>query len=195
MLLARHAQSEWNVTGRWQGQEDPPLSDLGRTQASSAAGQIGTVDLIVSSDLQRALSTATTISTSIGVGPVMMDPGLRERFLGEWQGLTRAEIDSGWPGWLEEGKLPPSAEPIEDVIGRLVSSLDTIAAEHSGAEVLVISHGGAVYALEHRAGLPFERIANLAGREIVHHGRPGHLSLGERVSLLDDELASTPGGH
>ncbi len=103
LLVVRHGQSEWNAVGRWQGQADPPLSELGRRQAYVAAASIGAVDGIISSDLQRAVETAAIIAQQIGVGPVMVDERLRERDAGEWTGLGRAEIDKGWPGWVADG--------------------------------------------------------------------------------------------
>ena len=59
ILLVRHGQSEWNLSGRWQGQADPPLTELGRMQAREAAQNVGSIDVIWSSDLQRAAATAT----------------------------------------------------------------------------------------------------------------------------------------
>src|ERR671910_890596 len=89
VLLVRHGQSEWNAAGRWQGQADPSLSDLGRLQAREAARAVGAVDAIWSSDLQRAAETAIIIGDQIGVGPVVVDDRLRERDAGEWTGLVR----------------------------------------------------------------------------------------------------------
>ncbi|MEI7999960.1 MAG: phosphoglycerate mutase family protein, partial [Actinomycetes bacterium] len=37
LLLVRHGQSTWNASGHWQGQADPPLTDLGHDQAGQAA--------------------------------------------------------------------------------------------------------------------------------------------------------------
>lgn len=105
LLLIRHGQSEWNADGRWQGQADPPLTDLGRAQARHAARSLGVVDAIVASDLQRAAETAAIIAEELGVGPLVLEPGLRERDAGEWSGLTRAEIERDWPGYL--GSPPP----------------------------------------------------------------------------------------
>ena len=110
LLLARHGQSEWNAVGRWQGQADPPLSELGRAQARGAANQAGAFDAIFASDLERALHTATIISTTLGVGPVIVDPRLKERDAGEFSGLTRADIDAQFPGMLDRGEWPPGWE-------------------------------------------------------------------------------------
>src|SRR5690606_34165227 len=93
VLLVRHGQSEWNAIGRWQGQADPPLSDLGRLQAREASRALGTVDAVWASDLQRAVETAAIIAGELGVGPVVVDPDLRERDAGEFSGLTRPEIE------------------------------------------------------------------------------------------------------
>src|SRR3954452_11777953 len=78
LLLVRHGQSEWNAVGRWQGQADPPLTELGRAQARAAARAIGELDAVFSSDLRRARETAEVIAECIGVGPVISDAGLRE---------------------------------------------------------------------------------------------------------------------
>ena len=61
VLVLRHGQSEWNALGRWQGQENPPLTDLGREQAVEAAQAVGTVDAVFASPLDRAARTAGII--------------------------------------------------------------------------------------------------------------------------------------
>lgn len=185
MLVVRHGQSEWNALGRWQGQADPPLSDLGRTQALLAADRVGSVDVIVASDLQRALETAAIISRVLGIGPVVVDEGLRERDAGEWSGLTRAEIDEAWPGYLEAERRPPGFEPLEPFVARVRAALDRIHDQYEGADVLVVSHGGVIYGLETDHGLPVERIPNLGARHVHHHG--DRLALGDRHLLVDDE--------
>ncbi len=191
ILLVRHGQSEWNALGRWQGQEDPPLSDLGRLQANAAADRVGSVDLIVASDLGRAVETAGIVAEQLGVGPVLVDPRLRERHAGEWQGLTKDEIESAWPGYLDATRRPPGFEPTEPFLERVHGALDHLHREYAGAEILVVSHGGVIYVVEESHGLGFVRVPNLGGRHLTHHGERG-VVLGERVELVDDELAFLP---
>jgi len=190
ILLLRHGQSEWNAEGRWQGQSDIALTDLGRRQAFAAAQRLGVVDAIVCSDLRRASDTAQILSEHLGVGPVVVEPLFRERDAGEWSGLTSAQIEQGWPGYLAERRRPERFEPEEHALGRLLQGLDRVASEIGGDEVLVVTHGGLVHALEHHHGLSFERLPNLAGRWVVHHG--DRVELGDRLILIDEDLASVP---
>jgi broad specificity phosphatase PhoE len=190
MLLVRHGQSEWNALGRWQGNADPALTELGRLQARHAAGRVGAVDVIVASPLIRALETARLISAQIGVGPVVVDADLAERDAGEWEGLTRAEIEEGWPGYLATDKRPPGYEAHELLVRRARAALDRVHAEYDGADVLVVTHGGLIGAVERDGGLPWERMPNLGGRRVTHHG--DRLSVGERLVLVDDDELTIP---
>ena len=101
LVLIRHAESSWNAEGRWQGQEDPPLSPRGRLQAEALAEALrGTGVLrIATSDLLRARDTAVPIARALGLEPVP-DPRLRELDVGRWGGRTRAEIEQSEPDLL-----------------------------------------------------------------------------------------------
>jgi probable phosphoglycerate mutase len=214
VLLVRHGQSEWNADGRWQGQADPALTDLGRHQALHASRALGVVDAIVASDLQRAAETAAIIANELGVGPLVLDADLRERHAGEWQGLTRADIERDWPGYLgpsppiegtpaatgaattvtqEDGprRRPPGWEPDEDLVERAVAALRRIYALAPHGEAIVITHGGLVYALEAMLGAPFVRLPNLGGRW-VEVGPEGPVRLGDRVVLVDPDELTVP---
>ena len=186
VLIARHGQSEWNAAGRWQGQADPPLSDLGRAQASGATDRLGAFDAIISSDLDRALTTAMIIADGLGIGPVLVEPALRERHAGEYQGLTRDEIEQRYPGHLDAGIWPPGWEPDTSVHARVGDALERIRREIGTGDVLIISHGGVIYSLEGHHGAPHERIANLGARWFHHDGTVWRL--GERVRLSPDDV-------
>ena len=217
VLLIRHGQSEWNAAGRWQGQADPALTDLGRDQARHATRGLGAVDAIVSSDLQRAAETAAIIAEALGIGPVIVDEDLRERHAGEWQGLTRAEIEEAWPGYLgppppvegaagsvavatdgtpasELGRAerrPPGWEDDDALVERAARALLRVHDLAPDGEVLVVTHGGLVYALERELGAPFVRLPNLGGRWL-DVGPDGPVALGERVVLVDPDELTIP---
>lgn len=186
VLVARHGQSEWNALGRWQGQADPPLSALGRAQARRAADQMGSFDAIIASDLDRSLSTALIIAEVLGIGPVLVEPRIRERNAGEYQGLTREEIEARFPGNLDARIWPPGWESDADVHRRVSEALDATVAEIGGGDVLMISHGGVIYSLEGHLGASHERIANLGARWFHHDD--GGWRLGERVQLSPDDV-------
>ena len=187
ILIVRHGQSEWNADGRWQGQENPPLTDLGREQAAHAAKAVGMVDGIYSSPLDRAATTAAIVGEEVGIGPVVTLPGLMERHAGEWQGLTRDEINEDWPGYLDDGRRPPGWEPDEHVEARGIGALDQMAADHPYGQVLAVSHAGLIFQIEHHFGLEWERLANLGGRWLEREPSGGPWKIGPRVHLLVDE--------
>lgn len=191
LLLVRHGESTWNADGRWQGHADPPLSNLGRAQAVQAARSVGQVEAIWSSPLERAHTTAGIIGAEIGIGPVLTTELVRERSVGEWSGLTRAEIDTQYPGFLEARKSPPGFESDESVLERVLPALLAIARATPG-DILVISHGGVIRTLERSLGVEPGALPNLAGRWLDIDGdsiRPG-----ERVVLIDpgDVTVTTP---
>jgi probable phosphoglycerate mutase len=205
ILLVRHGQSSWNASGRWQGWADPPLTELGRQQAWAAAGRIGAVDAIVASDLDRAVATAMVISEAVGIGPVVIEPGLKERDVGQWTGCTRAEIADRWPdlfraytgGGAVAGRAPvpvtpPDGEPVEALLARVTAALQRVAEEVGPhAEVLAISHGGVIRSVERHLGREPAAIPNL-GALWVEVGPDGRLRLGERLLLIDPaEVAVT----
>jgi len=191
ILLVRHGQSEWNAEGRWQGQADISLSDLGRTQAHAAAARLGTFDLIASSTLVRAAETAYIISSELGIGPIVPVPDLIERGAGEWSGLTKDDIEREWPDYLADGNRPPSYELDDSLWSRLEVGLRSVADTLSHAdEALVVAHGGLIYLLEDRCDLRRGRIPNL-GALWVDVGQDGDIRALDRVALLEDEALST----
>jgi broad specificity phosphatase PhoE len=191
ILLVRHGQSEWNASGRWQGQADPPLTDLGRTQAVEASRALGALDAVWASDLSRATETAVIVAEALGVGPVVFDTDLRERDAGEWSGLTRDEIDERFPGYLQDGARPPGWEPDASLLERALRVVRRIGREVPGGDVVAITHGGLIYVLEQHLGAAFARIANVEGRWVVANG--DSLRLGDRMLLAAPEDVTVPG--
>lgn len=196
LLLLRHGQSTWNAEHRWQGMADPPLSDLGERQAVRAAAWLARTapafSGVAASDLQRSRRTAEIIAEVLGLGEVELDPALRERDVGEWSGRTTEEIAVRWPGDLQawrEGRLcrPPGGEDDRSLVGRVVPALERLCAR-SGDFMLVVTHGGAIRALERHLVAASCTPANLCGRWFWHDAG-GMLRADEVLSLPEsDEL-------
>jgi len=196
LLVLRHAQSEWNAVGRWQGQADPALSPEGREQARVAAARLAGMDggftQVVSSDLSRAAETAELFRAGLGLpGPVVEDADLRERDMGRWSGLTREEIEAGWPGELEalrEGRVdgPPSGEITPAFRNRALRAVQALAASASPeGRLLVVAHGGLIRALLETLGAALRPVSHCSGLWL--DAGPGGLSPGLWVELLNEE--------
>jgi broad specificity phosphatase PhoE len=176
-LLLRHAQSEWNADGRWQGRADPELSPEGVDQALRAAARLtawGRPDFCLASDLRRARVTAELLQD----GPVETTSLLREHDVGDWSGLTREEVAERWPVELagfHSGRVVdfPGGETAEAVDQRVAEAARHIAerAGQAGARrVLVVTHGGVLHALARAAGLTAGHIGHLSGFEARTEG-------------------------
>ena len=190
LLVVRHAESVWNLDGRWQGQADPPLSESGAAQARAAARGLGDVSCVVSSDLDRASSTADIIAGTLGLGPVVVDSGWRERNIGLWQGLTTAQIERNYPGALAASHYPPGWESDQSLIDRVFAAIHRTAARVSSGDVIVVSHAGVIYTLEQHFGCDFERIRNLGGRRLLVHS--DEVRLKERIALTGNGACLSP---
>ena len=192
LLLLRHAESEWNAEGRWQGQTDTPLTERGRRHAAEAGPLLATFEMLVSSDLRRARQSAEIIAAAAGVETITAEPRLRERYAGPWQGLTLEEIERDWPGYLDSGRRPDDYETDERLAPRVDAALVDLAAlaKRQGIpEVLVITHGGVISNLTIRAGLTRAPMPNLSGRWLAVTGSA--VSVGEAVTVGDADKHSS----
>jgi uncharacterized phosphatase len=159
IILARHGETDWNLERRWQGHSDRPLNETGRAQAEELAEQLAgePIAAVYSSDLVRAHETARIVAARLGLDVVAV-PGLRERQFGSWEGLQDAEVEHRFPG----AHGPPDGENREEMLRRVLASLEAIAAAHNGDTVLVVCHGGPIRAalLHHAHPRSEERAGN-----------------------------------
>lgn len=155
LLLWRHGRTASNVGGRFQGQLDVPLDEVGRVQVKDAAEQLAveigaTVPCrLVSSDLGRAYDTALALAARLDL-PVTTDPALRELSLGSWQGLSHDEVialdPEGYAAW-RSGSLdirPGGGERRGEAAERAERAIRAHAAEQEGGVLVVASHGAAL---------------------------------------------------
>lgn len=154
LYLARHGETEWNRLGRWQGQTDIVLSDVGRAQARVMAERLRGVGLsrIAASHLARARETAEIAAGVLGLGPVEPDPDLCERAFGCFEGLTREEcavrFPEAWARYHADARIcPPGGEAQEAVVARMRAAVGRAAATlGDGEATLLVTHGGAMRA-------------------------------------------------
>ncbi|ESR39083.1 phosphoglycerate mutase-like protein 4 [Citrus sinensis] len=161
IIVVRHGETPWNVQGKVQGQLDVELNEVGREQAVSVAERLAKefkISVIYSSDLKRALETAQTIANRCGGLKVIEDPELRERHLGDLQGLVFREAAKVCPIAYQaflSGKtdqdIPGGGESLDQLYRRCTSALQRIARKHIGERIVVVTHGGVIRTLYQRA--------------------------------------------
>lgn len=95
LYLIRHAESEGNTGGILQGAGEYPLSETGRAQALNATHELLALNpaLVVASDLGRAIDTAVLAAGRVD----RIDPRLRERGAGIWEGRLRGDLEIAYP--------------------------------------------------------------------------------------------------
>jgi probable phosphoglycerate mutase len=148
LLLLRHGETPLSVERRFSGIGDPELTANGVAQAEAAAARLSgkpyQVDVIVTSPLKRARTTAEIVAGRTGA-PVTVDERLRETDFGDWEGHTFTEIQRRWPeeltAWLADPAVsPPQGESFAVVARRLQAVRERLVSEHAGKTVLVVSH-------------------------------------------------------
>jgi broad specificity phosphatase PhoE len=156
--LVRHGETDWNRMHRFMGQQDIPLNAEGLRQAADLADTLRGqhFDALFSSDLLRARQTAEVLAVALHL-PRWLDTRLREVNLGDWQGVTHADIQARFPEqWAERyadplNFRPPGGETIGEMVARAFPAVDEIAATYPHSRVLLVSHGILLAALICRA--------------------------------------------
>lgn len=171
LILVRHGESEWNRIGRYQGQQDAPLSELGLRQAEALAHRLQNeqLDAIYTSPLQRARRTAEAIGRFHPSLPLHQDPALMEIDHGEWEGLYAVEVRERYGDLLDEWRsFPtrcqmPKGESFSNILKRTLDFRERVCRELSGdASVVVSTHDVVVKILIADAlGMHMDRINRL----------------------------------
>lgn len=183
MWLVRHGSLPPNPERRMVGARDIPLSDTGRAQIRAMARQFvpelgqgaeQKVGAVVCSDLDRCRETAALLLEAMpatgeqGRPPLHVEPGLREICLGLWQGMTKAEIESAWPGAYEaRGRdmahyCPPQGESFMQAQRRALAALARWRRAYPGVTLIVVSHAGIIGTLlAHYLALPLRHVLQI----------------------------------
>ena len=150
LILLRHGETEWNSSGRWQGQDaNTQLTERGREQARIVSKRLSAypITAIYSSDLMRACQTAAPLAGRKGLA-LRVDPGLRERGFGEFEGLSFVEIEQRWPeqaaAWRRRDPDfgARGGEVLRDFRSRVVTAVTRLAMAHRGQSIALVTHGG-----------------------------------------------------
>ena len=152
ILAIRHGETAWNVGGRLQGHLDIPLNDAGRRQARQLAQALAArgeaIDALYSSDLSRALDTARAVANATGA-PLATRTALRERFFGDFQGHSFAELAERLPDEAERWRRrdpawapPGGGESLLQFQERVAHAVQALAAENTGKHIALFTHGG-----------------------------------------------------
>jgi len=176
ILLVRHGQTAWNAAGKLQGHTDIELDEVGRRQALSLAESVRALGVagVWASDLLRARETAEIAAAALGLPPPRIDPELRERRFGMFEGLTRDECATkhpeAWKAWLDRTAVPQGGEDRTTVLARMTRVLNRVIANTDGL-ALVVSHGGVMrlWLTEH-VGASIGPITNGAVHAVEHDG-------------------------
>jgi probable phosphoglycerate mutase len=150
LLVIRHGETDWNRQHRFQGQIDVPLNDIGLTQAGRLGRRLADepVDVLISSDLQRARSTAAPLAQLRGLQS-SLEPLWREQGFGMLEGLDvptirsrHADLWSSWTRHDADYALPGGGESNTAFHARVMRALQATLAAHGGKRVVVVTHGG-----------------------------------------------------
>lgn len=149
LYLVRHGETDWNQQHRIQGLTDIPLNDTGRDQARATGRLLARRrwDGVYASPLSRAFETASIIAGEVGLGEPLPVDALVERNYGDAEGLDFGAVERLYP----DRASVPGQESREDVIARVMPALRDLAMAHPGESLVVVSHGGAIRAVDRKS--------------------------------------------
>ncbi|MFY2860076.1 histidine phosphatase family protein [Mycobacterium sp. THU-M104] len=137
VYLARHGRTAFNAEGRLRGLSDPPLDEVGLAEVERLAKVLATkgATAVVSSPLQRAVSTAEAIGRAAGI-PVSVDLRLNDRDYGPMTGHPRAEVEKQY-GSVDSA---PGVEPRTALAERAKRAFFELVAERAPGPIILVSH-------------------------------------------------------
>jgi probable phosphoglycerate mutase len=205
--VMRHGQSKANLRGiivshiETDAGGDYGLSDFGREQVLAAAGAsaLPRGTLIYSSDFARAAQTAQLVQARLHSPGVVLSPALRERDFGTWEGTPSGNYRHVWAADEAGGTAPGTGvESVHAVLDRATALIAELERQHSGRDILLVSHGDTLQILQagfgrtdpagHR-GLPHLETAQIRRMRLAADGLPW-----ERDNARCGDFAGSRGG-
>lgn len=190
LVVSRHAESEWNLLGKWTGHTDVSITEKGKSDALLLGTLLGDIDfdLIFTSDLRRTQETLAGILSGKGApadSTFIAHKQLTERDYGELTGMNKWEVkekigEAEFNGIRRGWDHPvPGGETLKDVHGRTIPYFDDVILPElrKGKNVLLVSHGNTIRALmKHLEDIDEADMATVEmplGQLHIYHFAPG----------------------
>lgn len=167
LFLIRHGQTDWNLKEKIQGSCDIELNDTGIKQAEEMSNKVIKENYkfskIYSSSQKRAVKTAEILSHATDVDSISIK-GLEEMNLGQWEGLSWAEVKEKYPIEYEEWYInrrytrPPKGESYQDMLERVLTAIHNIINENCD-DIAIVTHSAVIMCLQcYITGTPFDEM-------------------------------------
>ncbi len=169
IILVRHGQSMGNLVHSFLGHTDLPLTELGHAQAEKTAELLldYNIDVLYSSDLQRAYMTAEHIADKKGLS-IIADPQMREIYAGEWENMLFSDIESKYPKefavWRNDigSARCNGGESFTELYDRIIKEVTRIAEQNDGLTVCIATHATPIRCVRLKAhGFDFDKAKDL----------------------------------
>jgi probable phosphoglycerate mutase len=137
IVLVRHGETEWSLSGQHTSRTDLPLLEEGRERAQAVGRELAgrNFALVVSSPYRRARETAELA----GFSALDIWDDLHEWDYGEYEGLTTPQIREQNPGWNLWTDGCPDGESPEQIAARADGILERLRA--ADGDALAFAHG------------------------------------------------------
>jgi alpha-ribazole phosphatase len=147
LFAIRHGETVWTRERRFSGSRDIALTERGERQAEAVGRVLADerVTAVYASPLARARASAEIVARPHRL-PVVLEPGFREMAFGEWEGLTRDQIEAGTTSMMAtwrtapEQAIPPGGEPLVEVATRVSKALQQVRDSHPEGVVVLVAH-------------------------------------------------------
>lgn len=158
IFIVRHGETAWNIEGRFQGQIDIPLNNVGKKQALRVAERLKSVrfDAIFTSHLSRAQFTAETIASDSNCTNIIVDDRIIEINHGAWEGCLADEVKTKWGDSLVQWHTTPEVvtmpgvggESLNDIRKRVTNFIYELKSKYKNSDnILVVSHDAVIKVL------------------------------------------------
>jgi broad specificity phosphatase PhoE len=185
LVLIRHGETEWSVSGQHTSYTDLPLTPRGEEQARTLAPLLASrhISCVLTSPLQRSRQTAKLA----GLDQARVDPDLHEWDYGGYEGVTTRDIQRTRPGWdlWTDGVIPgpdghsgESPDEVGERADRVLARVDAAFTNGEGGDVVLVAHAHFLRVVTaRRLGLPpkdgalFQLATGTVSRLGMEHGR------------------------